>query len=587
MIELMQPALLLAAPLAPLLLLAGLISGVLRRLVWRLVPLAALPALLLSLVLPLHSSLDLPWLLFGAQLGLDQTARMFLFFTSVLWLVSGVYATGYFKDDLSKTRFYIGFLAAMAGNLGLIVAQDMAAFYSFFALMSFASYILVVHSSTPAAFRAGRIYIILVVVGEVMLFAAFAMAAQAAGSLEFEAVRSILADAGSRDRIIGLALIGFGIKAGVIGLHVWLPLAHPVAPTPASAVLSGAMIAAGLLGWVRLLPLGEAALTGWGEVFIITGAVAVFYAVLVGLMQSNPKTVLAYSSISKMGLMTIGVGLGLAEPSSWQLISNGILVFVLHHGLAKGALFLGVGIAMKPVASRWLGYLLIAGLLLPALALAGAPWTSGMLAKALLKVPVASSSWGDELQTLLTLGSVAASMLMMRFLYLVWQQYTNISVEQKAPGVMWQAWSVLLLIVALNPWFVPLADSQDRWAARAVNSAFWPVAVGGAISAMIWLLSGYRQVWKLSIPSGDIVNIVEKWLWPVLASGFSRSLLALQKARLPLLAAPHWWRRHAEWLSVLDRVENRFRQWPVAATLFLMLTLVVVLFVSQILQLAH
>lgn len=262
--EMMPTWLLLPVFVWPLLLALVLMTGVLRRFVLVLAPWAALPGLVVSLLLTPGAMLDLPWLLLGASLGLDETASMFLFFTSFLWVVAGVYASGYFKEDPSRVRFFIAFLLAMAGNLGLILAQDMVLFYTLFALMSFASYVLVVHTATAAAIRAGRIYIMLVVVGEVLLFAAFAMAAQASGSLEFSAVRSTLAGADSKNWIIGLTLAGFGIKAGVIGLHVWLPLAHPVAPTPASAVLSGAMIAAGLLGWMRMLPLGEAVLTGWG-----------------------------------------------------------------------------------------------------------------------------------------------------------------------------------------------------------------------------------------------------------------------------------------------------------------------------------
>ena len=404
-------------PGVPLLLAIGLVSGPLHRASLLFAPWAALPALVGSLMLMPGVTLELPWLLLGTRLGLDETGRVFLFFSALLWLVAGVYTTGYFSRRSSRAKFFSWFLLAMSGNLGLILAQDLAAFFTFFTLMSFASYGLVVHERTSEALRAGRIYIVLVVVGEVLLFAAFVLAALAAGSIDFEAVRPAVAGSEARDWIVGLTLLGFGIKAGVIGLHVWLPLAHPVAPTPASAVLSGAMIAAGLLGWLRVLPLGETALPEWGEVMITAGAVAAFYAALVGLLQSNPKTVLAYSSVSKMGIMTIGVGLGLVAADGWPLLLRAILVYALHHGLAKGALFLGVGMAATPTVSKGQRRLLMAGLLLPALALAGAPLTSGMIAKHLLKVQVTSvmSPWGDWLQILLPWSAVATSMLMGRF----------------------------------------------------------------------------------------------------------------------------------------------------------------------------
>jgi len=470
--------------------------------------------------------------------------------------------------------FFTWFLLAMAGNLGLILARDMVIFYTFFALMSFASYGLVVHEHTPEALRAGRVYIILVVVGEVLLFAAFVLAAQAAGSIEFEAVRPIVAGSEVRDWIVGLTLLAFGIKAGVIGLHVWLPVAHPVAPTPASAVLSGAMIAAGLLGWLRVLPLGETALPGWGGAMMVAGMAAVFYAVLVGLLQSNPKTVLAYSSVSKMGIMTAGVGLGLVEPDSWPLLLSAILIFALHHGLAKGASFLGVGMASRSPVSKGQRRLLIAGLLLSALSLAGAPLTSGMIAKNLLKAQATSavSPWGDWLQILLPWGSVATSILMARFLCLVWPRKKNVSAEQATPKAMWLSWSVLLLVIALSPWFIPLADWQGRWTVKAMISAFWPVALGGSLAVCVWLATKYQWIsWSLKIPPGDLLVIVENWLGSIVASGRSFGFETLPKWRMSFMSGWNRFRDRSESWSLMDSGENRLGRWAIGTTLFLML----------------
>ena len=576
--------LLLSVSVVPLLLAIALMLTSLRRFALLFAPWAALPALFLSLLMPLGVTIELPWLLLGSHLGFDETARIFLFFTALLWLMAGIYSTGYFSRNSSRSRFLIWFLLAMAGNLGLILAQDMVLFYTFFALMSFSSYGLVVFERTPEALRAGRVYIVLVVVGEVMLFAAFVLAALAVDSIEFEDVRSTVARAELRDWIVGLVLLGFGIKAGVIGLHVWLPLAHPVAPTPASAVLSGAMISAGLLGWLRILPLGEAVLPDWGGVMIVAGMVAIFYAVLVGLLQSNAKTVLAYSSVSTMGIMTIAVGLGLAEPSSWVFILVAILIYALQHGLAKGALFLGVGMVAKPSVSRWQHYLLIVGLLLPALSLAGAPLTSGMIAKHLLNVQLASatSPWGDWIQIMMPWSSVATSLLMVRFLTLVWPRYDVKSGSVSTPGIMWLSWIALLVVVVLSPRFIPFSDLKDSWSIKVMISALWPVALGGGLAVIVcWVFKRRRVQHRFSIPSGDILIIVENWLWPVLISALSRCFLVLEKGHFLLLAGKHWWRSHSGLVSLLDAAENRFRQWVIAIILFLMLAMVFVFLSSR------
>jgi formate hydrogenlyase subunit 3/multisubunit Na+/H+ antiporter MnhD subunit len=574
---------LLSVPVVPLFLATGLISGLMRRYILILAPWAALPALIISLLMPIGTTIELPWLLLGSHLGFDETARIFLFFTSLLWLVAGIYSTGYFSEAASRTRFFIWFLFAMAGNLGLILAQDMVLFYTFFALMSFASYGLVVFDRTLEALRAGRIYIVLVVVGEVMLFAAFLLAAQTADDIEFEAVQTAIVATVSQDWIIGLTLLGFGTKAGVIGLHVWLPLAHPVAPTPASAVLSGAMISAGLLGWLRMLPLGETALPDWGSVMIIAGLAAVFYAVFVGLMQKNAKTVLAYSSINCMGIMTIAVGLGLVAPVNWSLLLIALLIYALQHGLAKGALFLGTDMATASPISRGQRYLLITGLLLPALSLAGAPLTSGMIAKHLIHVQVVSvaSFWGEWLQILLPWGSVATSMLLTHFLMLVWpRQITSSGIVKSS--MMWLPWTVLFLVVAVSPGFIPHSELKDFGSITIMAGALWPVALGSSLTVIIWWLSKCRQVrLKFSIPSGDILIIVENWIFPTLKSGLSSCVALLQKGWLWLLASVNNSYDHLTSTSFLEVGENRFRRWVTGTTLFLILIVALVFFASQ------
>jgi len=576
--------LLLSVSGLPLLLAVALLLTSLRRFALLFAPWAALPGLFVSLLMPPGLTIKLPWLLLGSYLGFDETARIFLFFTSLLWLVAGIYSTGYFSRDSSRSRFFIWFLFAMAGNLGLILAQDMVLFYTYFALMSFASYGLVVFERSLESFRAGRVYIVMVVVGEVLLFAAFVLAALAAGSIEFEAVRPALARAELKDWIVGLVLLGFGIKAGMIGLHVWLPLAHPVAPTPASAVLSGAMISAGLLGWLRVLPLGDAALPDWGGVMIVAGMMVIFYGVFVGLLQSNAKTVLAYSSVSTMGIMTVAVGLGLAEPNSWVFILVAILIYALQHGLAKGALFLGVDMASASPISKGHRYLIIMGLLFPALSLAGAPLTSGMIAKHLLNVQVLSvtSPWGGWVQILIPWSSVATSMLMGRFLFLVWPQHKVTSTVVLKTRMMWLSWMVLLVAVVLNPRFIPFSDLKDSWSITIMAGALWPVVLGGSLAFIVWLIAKRRRAsLRFSIPSGDILIVVEKWLWPALKYGLSFCVTTLERGYSSLLVSTNGRIYQSALMSFLGAGENRFRQWKIGMTLFLILVIVFVYLASQ------
>ena len=214
----------------PLALGIGLAIKRWRPSILRLAPWSALPALAAVIWVSSGEIVSIPWILLEMRLAVDPTGRLFLLFTSLLWLLSGIYAQSYLASDPRRGRFFFFFLLSMAGNFGLIVSQDAVSFYVFFALMSFASYGLVVHNGDSDALQAGRIYIYLVVIGEILLVTALLLQAWTVDSL----LLKDFSNARPKTVIMALVLIGFGIKAGALPVHVWLPLAHPAAPTPAS-----------------------------------------------------------------------------------------------------------------------------------------------------------------------------------------------------------------------------------------------------------------------------------------------------------------------------------------------------------------
>jgi hydrogenase-4 component B len=474
-----------------------------RPVVVRLAPWAALPALLVSLLVPEGTTFTCEALILGTRLGLDATGRTFLFFTALLWSLGGWFGWNYLAKDPGRDRFFGYFLLAMAGNLGLVLALDAPSFYVCFALMSFASYGLVSHDRNAEALRAGRIYIYLVIVGEVTLFAAFVIITAHVGS----AALPVPAGTEIPHLAFGLALAGFGIKAGLLPLHVWLPLAHPVAPTPASAILSGAMIKAGLIGWLRFLPLGQFPQIEWGALLASMGLAAAFLAVLAGITQRNPKTVLAYSSVSQMGIITLGIGAGLLAPENWGALQAAVLLYALHHGLAKGALFLGVGVAGAAGARErsWVGV----GLLLPALALAGAPLTSGALAKIALKTSTAAlpGAWPGALSVLLPLATVGTTVLMARFLMLTWPRAKG---HARLTAGLWLPWGLLIAAGGLVTWVWPATApfGAEALAPRNLWPTLWPLLAGAAIGVGLWRLSR-RGMEPPQVPAGDLLALLE------------------------------------------------------------------------------
>lgn len=440
-------------------------------------PLLPLPALLLAVFSDPGWHLDMPWLLNGGLWAMDELRRLFLLLTAVLWAVAGLYAVGYLKADHLR-RFCVCWGLTLAGNIGLTLAVDIASFYSFFALMTFAGYGLIVHAGNAEALRAGRVYLMMAVFGEMAILAGLLLASAAADSQMLPDLPAAIAAAPQKNLVIGLLVAGFGVKAGLPLLHFWLPLAHPVAPTPASAVLSGAMIKAGLLGWLVTLPFGEAALPGWGALMVVAGAVAALGAALLGVCQRRPKTVLAYSSISQMGLMVLMVGAALADPGRAAVLFPVIALYTLHHGLAKGSLFLSAGVSMPTAAgARAVTWLLIA---LPGLSLAGLPLTSGALAKLAMKEGLSADkldfALSGYLSPLMTAGAVATLLLVLRYLWtLARTQKTGRNPPALAAG--WLAATGMSLV------------------------AFWwmPWQVDGLVKAPVWLPKMY-QLWALLWP---------------------------------------------------------------------------------------
>jgi formate hydrogenlyase subunit 3/multisubunit Na+/H+ antiporter MnhD subunit len=480
-----------------------------RTWVGRLFALAPLPAIGLAACAD-DLSVDFAWLLLGSRWGLDATGRVFLAFTALLWLAAGVFAQSYLAADTRRDRFQLWYLLTLTGNLGVITSHDMISFLLFFTLMSFAAYGLITHDRRPESMRAGRTYIVLAVFGEILLFWAAVLAAHETNSLYFDGLAAKLAMSPLRNLITGLLLVGFGIKLGAMPLHFWLPLAHPAAPVPASAVLSGAIIKTGLLGLFRFLPLGAVALPEWGATGMVVGMASAFLAVALGLPQHDPKTVLAYSSVSQMGLLILGIGVSLIAPAAWREAGAALLLFATHHALAKAALFLGVGVARAELRSREQRIIVTTGLFVAGLSLAGLPLTSGYAAKMALKYSVASATepWATVLAWTLPLTGLTTTLLVTRFLWLVWPQRQ--AAQHALTISMAIPWALLTLgVVALYMAMLCSSFAKATWVSVApakLWAAAWPMLAAGIVLLIVRSQPALmKRLQRIRIPAGDLV----------------------------------------------------------------------------------
>ncbi|WP_210396808.1 proton-conducting transporter membrane subunit [Motiliproteus sediminis] len=485
--------LLLASWLVPLLLAPAVIAG--NRCRWLLIA-APLPALAAAWLLPAGSQLSLPWLLLGTELGMDGVQRLFLTFTALLWLAASAHCLASDGEDPHGGRLRLFMTLAMSGNIGLILSTDMISFYLGFALMGLASFGLVVHTATRAARRAARVYLIMTLASEFLLLIALLLIYQRTGLLA-PAPEQL---SGGSNLEMALLFVSFAIKAGLFGFHVWLPLAHPAAPVSASAVLSGAMIATALVGWFTFLPLGGAAQPFWGWVFVVSGALGATLAAAIGLLQQDPKVILAYSSISKMSLFAAAIGVALHQPAAAAAIMVAITVYALVHGLCKGALFIGVGV-IKQYHSRALFGLLV----IPAAILSGAPFAGGAAAKDLLSG--ALDTGGAAATTVLLFFGVAAlvtPMLMVRFLWVMTHYRGTARLSQRVTP-----WLLLILTAALLP--IALVDALTPGSAL-----LWALGL-----ALALLVSSGRAPWlhplSGTIPAGDLIELFPQ-RWPTIAA---------------------------------------------------------------------
>lgn len=517
------PLLLILVSGLPLALASACASRLLRAVAPWLVPLATLPALWVALSAPMAA--DLPWLGLGARMATDTIRVDFLLFTALLWMLASVSAAFYLRDDEQKSRFFVLFLLAMGGNLGLIVAADAMTFFAHFTMMSLASWGLVLHARSDFSRFAGRTYIAFAVAGELALFAGLALAASSAGS-------SLLADmAGAGQPILASLLIlsGFGIKLGIVPMHLWLPLAHAAAPVPASAILSGAMIKAGLFGMMVLLPLGAVSLPNTGLALAISGAVSILAAALIGITQTNPKAVLAYSSIGQMGLAAMILGTVLTAPEVWPAAAVALALFAAHHAFAKAALFLGVPAVW---AAEGRGRATILALMaIPAAALAAAPWSSGALAKSGLSAILAAGlpAWYPWLYGFLLLGSLGTTLLMLRFFVLMARETRKPQIS----GALAVPWLAMTGLAGAGLWALPFgagAGSGDP-----LSDAV-PLLAAISLATLVYIATRTTGLRSAEVPPGEILALFRRRAEPV----------SLPAARLPQPALPRLPRRFPE-----------------------------------------
>ena len=301
--------------------------------------------------------LGLPWL--GAHFRIDALSAFFLAVVDLGGFAASLFALGHGRHEEEPARillFYPAFLAAM--NL-VVLADDAFTFLVSWEFMSLSSWALVLaHHREPENLRAGYVYLIMASFGTLALLLAFGLLAGPDGGYAFADIRSGHPSAVLAALVLILALIGAGSKAGLVPLHVWLPLAHPAAPSHVSALMSGAMTKIAVYGFVRIVfDLAGSPAWWWSLPVLALGGITAVMGVLHALMEHDLKRLLAYHTVENIGIIVIGLGLALAfkahdMPFAAALALTAGLLHGLNHSVFKSLLFFGAGAVLAATGAR-------------------------------------------------------------------------------------------------------------------------------------------------------------------------------------------------------------------------------------------
>ena len=333
-------------------------------------------------------------------LGLSLTSGGFHSLMALLtasgWLAASILSREYMAHEQNRNRYYLFWLLTLGAVMGVFLSADLFTTFVFFELMSFTSYVMVVQTEEREALRAGETYLAVAVIGGLVTLSGLFVLYFYLGTLEFSQLAAAAAALPDQTPIWvggGLTLVGFGAKAGAFPLHIWLPTAHPVAPAPASALLSGVITKTGIYGAAVLSTTLFLHNGTWGLLLAGVGTVTMVLGAVLAVCSVDLKRTLACSSVSQLGFIFVGLAMQCLLGSHNALAVDGTTLHIVNHSLIKMSLFPAAGIIHLSTHSfrlddiRGFGRgkpLLAAVMGLPMFSLAGLPLLNGYVSKTLL-----------------------------------------------------------------------------------------------------------------------------------------------------------------------------------------------------------
>lgn len=372
-------------------------------------------ALMLFLALQSRGSLDAQTITelyvpgvcgFGLRFTLDGFRVVYGLVAALMWMMTTVFSREYFRHHENRNRFYLFLLLTLGATMGVFLSADLFTTFIFFEVMSFTSYVWVAQEENEASLRAAETYLAVAVIGGLVMLMGVFILYHELGTVTIAELLPAAREYPKKGLLYGAGaclLVGFGAKAGAFPLHIWLPKAHPVAPAPASALLSGILTKSGILGILIIssnLFLHDAV---WGKWILGIGVLTMFGGAVLAVFSVDLKRTLACSSMSQIGFILIGVGMQGLLGEENALAVHGTLLHMVNHSMIKLVLFMAAGVIFMNTHALDLNDIrgfgrrkpLLKGIFLTgALAIGGIPFFGGYISKTLLHESIVECGGG-------------------------------------------------------------------------------------------------------------------------------------------------------------------------------------------------
>ena len=284
---------------------------------------------------------------FGLHFKADGFRSLYASVAAFMWMMSGLFSPEYFAHYHNRNRYYLFNLMTLGATLGVFYSDDLYTTLIFFEVMSLTSFTWVAQEETEGALKAAGTYLAVAVIGGLVTLMGLFLLWHELGTLSFDGIRSAIALTGNERPVLvaaaWLTLFGFAAKAGMFPLHIWLPKAHPVAPAPASSLLSGILTKSGVFGVIvvgfKLMP-GNAS---FAKLLLVFAVITMFLGALLALFSVDLKRTLACSSMSQIGFITVGLSFALLLGEEGITAAYGSILHMVNHSLIKLCLFLCAG----------------------------------------------------------------------------------------------------------------------------------------------------------------------------------------------------------------------------------------------------